>query len=134
MLVLLEQLMYILFMNAEQFSKLQDSLGVIWEYEKRWKDTTYVDYTLFIPENGIYYVVLYNKNLLFKRTVDVQITIDYYYDSYDPDPYNKPTENIFWSLLFYVVIPIVVIVLVIAIPIILVRRYKRKSPKEPIML
>ena len=119
-------------MNAGQFSKLQDSLGLIWEYEKRWKDTTYVDYTFFIPENGMYYIVLYNKNLIFKRTAEVQITINYYSEPFD-DVIDESGINYFWILLFYVVFPIVAIVLVIAIPIILIRRHKRKSSGDLII-
>jgi len=114
-------------MNAEQFSTLQDSLGLIWNYYIRWKDTTYVDYIFLIPENGIYYIILYNKNLLFKRTAEVEITIDYYYE---PVEIADSGINYFWVLLFYIVIPIVAIVLVIAVPIILIRRHKRKRLNE----
>ena len=121
-------------MDANQFSTLQDSLGVTWEYHIRWKDISYLDYTFLIQEDGAYYVVLYNKNLVYKRIVDFSINIDYYYDPIDPiDPINEPTENYLWNLLLFIVIPIVAIVLVVAVPIILIRRHKRKTPKEVIV-
>lgn len=122
-------------MNAEQFSKLQNSGGLTWEYHKRWKDITYLEYTFTIPEDGIYYVVLYNKNTFYKRTGEVQISIDYYYEPYEPDDsYDGNGINYFWNLLLFVVIPIVAIILVIIIPIILIRRHKKKIPKEVITI
>lgn len=122
-------------MDASQFSTLQSSGGLIWEYCVRWKDMTYLEYTFSIPTDGIYYVVLYNKDILFKRTVDFSIIIDYYYEPFDPfDPDFEPTKNILWELLLFVVIPIVAIVLVITIPIILIRRHKRKASKEDVVI
>lgn len=123
-------------MDANQFSILQDSLGTVWEYHMRWKDITYLDYTFIIQQDGAYYVVLYNKNLIYKRTVDFSINIDYYYEPYDPpyDPTNEPTENYLWNLLLFVVIPVVAIILVIAVPIILIKRHKKKTPKEVVII
>jgi len=123
-------------MDANQFSTLQNSGGLIWEYHMRWKDISYLDYIFLVQEDGAYYVVLYNKNLIFKRIVDFSVNIDYYYEPYDPpyDPTDEPTENIFWNLLLFIVIPIVAIVLVITIPIILIRRHKKKTPKEVVII
>jgi len=116
-------------MNEIQFNTLQDSGGLTWNYLKRWQDTIYLSgWSFDITENGYYYVVLYNKALLTGRTVYVDIDISYYSEPADGG------TNIFWNLLLFIVIPIVAIVLVIAIPIILIRRHKRKSPKEPIMI
>ena len=115
-------------MNAEQFSTLQNSGGLIWEYCMRWKDTTYLTYTFLVQEDGVYYVVLYNKNLLYERIVDMQITIDYYHEPIDPfDPYDETMENTFWKLLINIVIPIVAIVLVITVPIIIIKIYKKRT-------
>ena len=111
-------------MDAEGFSKFQDSLGIVFEYWKRWKDATYVDYIFSIPENGIYYVVLLNKNLLFSRTANVQITVDYYYEpSVEPDNY----------LLGLLVVFITVVIFGVAIALV-VRNYKRKNLREDIKL
>ena len=118
-------------MDASQFSTLQSSGGLIWEYCVRWKDTTYLEYTYLVQEDGVYYVVLYNKNILFGRTVDFSITIDYYYEPFDPfDPDDNPTETFLWNLLIFVVVPIVAIVLVITIPIVIIRKHKKRTPKE----
>ena len=115
-------------MNAEQFSTLQNSGGLVWEYCMRWKDTTYLTYTFLIQEDGVYYVVLYNKNLVYERIVDLQINIDYYYEPYDPPDLSDRylLERLFWwSLIIFVPIGIVVIVAVV-----LVKKHKRKAPKE----
>lgn len=118
-------------MNEKQFDVLTDSGGLTWNYIIRWKDMTYLEYTYAIPADGVYYVVLYNKDIFYGRTVDVQITIDYYYEPIDPyNPYEPSQIDYFWVLLFFVVIPIVAIVLVITVPIILIRRHKKKTPKE----
>ena len=45
-------------------------------------------------------------------------------------PYDNPIENIFWNIL----ITIVATILVIAIPIILIRKRKRKTPEEVIII
>lgn len=119
-------------MNAEQFSTLQDSGGLIWEYCMRWKDTTYLTYTFLIQEDGVYYVVLYNKNLVYERIVDLQINIDYYYEPYDPPNLSDRylLERLFWwSLIIFVPIGIVVIVAVV-----LIKKHKRKAPKEVIVI
>ena len=116
-------------MNQEQLDALIDSDGLTWEYIKRWKDMTYLEYTYVIQIDGVYHVVIYNKNLVYSRIVDYQITVNYYYEPYEP--YNKPAEeNIFWNWLIFVIIPIVAIILVITIPIIIVLKHKRKAPKE----
>ncbi len=122
-------------MDANQFSILQDSLGTVWEYHMRWKDITYLDYTFIIQQDGAYYVVLYNKNLIYKRIVDFSINIDYYYEPIDPvDPIDTPTENYLWNLLLFIVIPIVAIILVIVVPIIIIKRHKKKTPKEIVII
>ena len=121
-------------MDASQFSTLQSSGGLIWEYCVRWKDMTYLEYTYLVQEDGVYYVVLYNKDILFGRTVDFSITIDYYYEPYDPFDPDKPTKNILWELLLFVVIPIVAIILVITIPILLIKKHKKKTREENIII
>ena len=122
-------------MNEEQIDTLTDSGGLTWNYLKRWKDMTYLDYTYTIPADGMYSIVLYNKDIFYGRTVDFEIAIDYYYEPIDPfDPYDEPTENIFWNLLIFVIIPIVAIILVITVPIIIIRRHKKKTPKETIII
>lgn len=118
-------------MNAEQFSTLQDSGGLIWEYCMRWKDTTYLTYTFLIQEDGVYYVVLYNKNLIYERIVDLQINIDYY-EPYDPPDLSDRyfLERLFWwSLIILVPIGIVSIVAVVFI-----KKHKRKALKEVIVI
>jgi len=37
------------------------------------------EYTYTIPVDGTYYVIIYNKNLLYTRVVDVDIKINYYW-------------------------------------------------------
>jgi len=114
-------------MDANQFSTLQNSGGLIWEYHVRWKDVTYLDIRFIVQENNVYYVVLYNKNLIFKRTVDFSITIDYYYE---PDPYVEPTpENFFLGWLLFIIFPIIVIAVIVAV---VVRKRKRKITEEVI--
>ena len=120
-------------MNQEQLDVLIDSNGLTWNYIKRWKDITYLEYTYIIQIEGVYHVVIYNKNLLYSRIVDYQITVNYYYEPFDPFDPDEPTENTFWDLLIFVVIPIVAIILVITIPIIIIRKYKKRT-KEIVVI
>ena len=108
-------------MNQEQLDALIDSDGLTWNYIKRWKDMTYLEYTYVIQIDGVYHVVIYNKNLVYSRIVDYQITVNYYYEPYEP--YDPPDlsdryflERLFWlSLLIFVPIGIVSIVSVVII-------------------
>jgi len=114
-------------MNQEQLDTLIDSDGLTWEYIKRWKDMTYLEYTYVIQIDGVYHVVIYNKNLVYSRIVDYQITVNYYYE---PDePYETIDDSyIMRNVFLFVIIPIVVVGIVIIGYIIF-----KKSPKEPIV-
>lgn len=110
-------------MNGLHFEALQDSGGLIWNFLRRWQDIQWMaGWSIEITEDEYYYIVISNEAILTEKTVYVNIGVQRYSSG--------SSENIFWNLLFYVIIPIVGIILVIAIPIILVRRHKRKSPKE----
>ena len=67
-------------MEKYQFDLLVDSGGLIWDYIKRWQDITYLEYKYTIPYDDEYYVVIYNKNVLFGRTVEVNIRRIPYFD------------------------------------------------------
>jgi len=67
-------------MEKYQFDLLVDSGGLTWDYIKRWQDLTYLEYTYTIPYDDEYYVVIYNKNVLFGRTVEVDIKVIPYFD------------------------------------------------------
>ena len=108
-------------MTEEQYGVLKDSGGLTWNYLKRWKDMTYLDYTYTIPADGIYYVIVYNKDLFSERIVNIEITVDYL--SIIDDSY------IMRNVLFFIIIPIAIIGVVIIGYII----FKKKTPKEPII-
>ena len=112
-------------MNEEQLNILTDSGGLTWNYLKRWKDITYLEHIYTILTDGKYYVVLYNKDIFYGRTVDLQITIDYYvpYEPYDS------SNNILKNVFFFVIIPIA-IVIVIVIGIIILKLPRRTSKKK----
>ena len=69
-------------MTDVDYAILVSSGGLIWNYIKRWQDITYLEYTftLDIYADGLYYVVIYNKNVLFGRTVEVNIRRIPYFD------------------------------------------------------
>ena len=67
-------------MDEHQLDVLDVSGGLIWMYLKRWKDITHLEYTYTIPYDDEYYVVIYNKNVLFGRTVEVDIEVIPYFD------------------------------------------------------
>lgn len=121
-------------MNDEQYNIVVSSDGLIWNYFIRWKDITYIsgyDFDITIDDN--YYIVFYNKGILFSRTVQIDISITDVIIIDIPD-FPEPDKNIFWELLLFVAIPIVAIVLVITIPIILIRKHKKASQKEDIII
>ena len=65
-------------MNDEQYSILVSSGGLTWTYLMRWKDVTYLSGLTFdITTNNDYYIILYNKNVLFSRTIQVDVSIEY---------------------------------------------------------
>lgn len=65
-------------MNDEQYDEVKDSGGLIWNYFIRWKDITYLSGLTFdITIDDDYYIIFYNKNLLFSRTVKVNIFVEY---------------------------------------------------------
>jgi len=110
-------------MNGYQFEALQDSGGLIWNYLKRWQDTTYLyGWSFDITEDGDYYVVLYNKNILFGRTVYVDIGVRYY------SP--VASDNFFLGWLLFIILPVIAGVVIVAI---LVSRRKKKIPREVIV-
>ncbi len=111
-------------MNEEQFDTLQHSSGTIWTYIIRWEDVYWMtDRSIEIIENDYYYVVLYNKHTFSWRTVDVDISVRYY---------TPPVKSklIFGWLGF--IISAIIIGVIIVIPIVLIRKHKRKIPKEDI--
>lgn len=112
-------------MNKWQFEELQDS-GDIY-YKKKWNDITWMtNWVIDITEDGYYYVILVNEALLTIRTVYVDIDIRYY-------TLSDNSGNGFSDLLFFVIIPITIAVIVVAISIILVRKHKKKTPREVIV-
>lgn len=61
----------------------------------------------------------------------IYVFSDYFTIEIDPRDYDTAdTPNYFWNILVFIVIPIVAIILVITIPIIFIRRRKKKIPKE----
>ncbi len=69
-------------MDYVDYAVMVSSGGLIWDYIKRWQDITYLEYTftLDVYADGLYYVVIYNKNVLFGRTVEVNIRRIPYFD------------------------------------------------------
>jgi len=69
-------------MDYVDYADLVSSGGLIWHYIKRWQDITYLEYTftLDIYADGLYYVVIYNKNVFFGRTLEVNIRRIPYFD------------------------------------------------------
>ena len=62
-------------MNDEQWD---EAGGLVWEYLIRWKDIEYLSGLTFdITVDDDYYIVFYNKNLLFSRTIQVDVSIEY---------------------------------------------------------
>lgn len=112
-------------MNEEQIDNFEDSGGLNWYYLKRWKDITYLENVYTIPADGVYYVLVYNKNLFYTRTVNIRITIDYYFV--------PSSDNILENMFFFVIILIVAIGVVIIV-IITFKRPKEKIPKEVIIV
>ena len=120
-------------MNQEQLDTLIDSNGLTWDYIKRWKDMTYLEYTYVIQINGMYHVVIYNKNLVYSRIVDYQITVNYYdpYEPYEPDDPDETTDipkNVF----LFVIIPIAIIGVVVMGCTIF--KIFKKAPKEVVIV
>ena len=99
-------------MEKYQFDLLVDSGGLIWDYIKRWQDVLFLDYTYTIPYTDEYYVVIYNKNVLFGRTVEVELKIIYYV---------KPI------FIGFIIAGLAGLVVSIVLPIVLVKRSKRKK-------
>lgn len=111
-------------MNEYQFEELQDSWGLIWNYVKRWQDVVYVlGWSFEITEDGNYYVVVYNKDILRSRTVNVDLDVRYNY--YPP----VKEDNFFLGWLLFIILPAIAVVVIIAV---LIRKHKRKIPKEVI--
>lgn len=108
-------------MDENQYNLLKDS-GSIWGYYVEWDYTTYLDTTYIIRAGGVYYVVLYNEDMSYGRTVDLQITVDYY-----SNYFLIRIINVF----FFVIIPIAIAIIV---AVILVKKYKKKSQKDPIIV
>ncbi len=62
-------------MNDEQWD---EAGGLTWNYLIRWKDIEYLSGLTFdITVDNDYYIVFYNKNLLFSRTIQVDVSIEY---------------------------------------------------------
>lgn len=99
-------------MEKYQFDLLVDSGGLTWDYIKRWQDLTYLEYVYTIPVDDLYYVVIYNKNVLFGRTVVVDIEVILY------------VKPIFIGL---IIAGLAGLVVSIVLPIVLVKRKKKKK-------
>lgn len=99
-------------MNNDQFISTKSSGYTTWEYTMRWKDIWYLYREFDIVVSDVYYIVFYNKGLIYERYVEYDINV-------------VPSTNVF----FFVIIPIAVIGVVIIGYVI----FKKKSPKEPII-
>lgn len=111
-------------MNEIQFDTLEDSGGTVWTYLRRWRDVQYMyGWSIEITEDGYYYVVLYNKDLFSGRSVYVDIGVHYY------SPVKSDRFPLGWVLL---IILFIIIGAIIAVPIVLVKRHKRKTLNEDI--
>ncbi|KKK44083.1 hypothetical protein LCGC14_1261760 [marine sediment metagenome] len=65
-------------MNDDQYDILVNSGGLTWNYFIRWKDITYLSGLTFdITIDDHYFIIFYNKGLLFSRTVKVDISVEY---------------------------------------------------------
>ncbi len=107
-------------MNDRQFSRLQDT--GYFSSEKMWEDIAQISgWSIEITDDDYYYVVLYNDDILFSRTVVVDIEILYH------SPAKSNDNN--WNLLF-IILPAIAVVIVVLV---LVIRHKRKSSGEPII-
>ena len=105
-------------MEKYQFDLLVDSGGLIWDYIKRWQDVLFLDYTYTIPYTDEFYVVIYNKDVLFRRTVEGDVNVVLY------------VKPIFVVLL---VAGLIGLVLGIVLPIVLVKRHKREKGEAEII-
>lgn len=105
-------------MDENQYNASKDS-GSIRGYYVKWEYTTYLDTTYIIRTGGVYYVVLYNEDIVYERTVDLRITVDYY-------------TNINVSIFFFVVLPIAVIIVIIIG--IIIFKLPRRIPKKKVII
>lgn len=106
-------------MDENQYNALKDSDGSIWSYYVKWEYKTLLETTYTIRAEGVYYVVLYNEDILYGRTVNLRITVDHY-------------TNIDRNIFFFVVLPIAVIIIII-IGIIIFKLPRRISKKKVIV-
>ena len=108
-------------MDYVDYAVMVSSGGLIWDYIKRWQDITYLEYTftLDVYADGLYYVVIYNKNVLFGRTVEVELKIIYYV---------KPI------FIGFIIAGLAGLVLGIVLCIVLVKRHKRKKREAEIQV
>ena len=70
-------------MDYVDYADMVSSGGLTWRYIKRWQDITYLEYTFdfgTLYAQGLYYVVVYNKNVLFGRTVEIEVRRIPYFD------------------------------------------------------
>ena len=113
-------------MNDEQLDDLIDSGGLVWNYYKRWRDITQIheSYTI-TTEDGYFYLVLYNKDILYGRIVNVDISHHWASSVYKPDP----TLGIIVTIIGCLTAVIVMITIIL-----LIRRHKRKTLKEVITI
>ena len=106
-------------MDKTQYDLLVDSGGLTWDYIKRWQDITLLEQVYTIPYDDEYYVVIYNKNVLFGRTVEVELKIIYYI---------KPI------FIGFIIAGLAGLVLGIVLCIVLVKRHKRKKREAEIQV
>ena len=98
-----------------QYKESVDSGGMYWKHLKRWQDTTHVGYIFdfgdMFPE-GLVYIVVYNKDIFFGRTIDFDVKRIPYFDI---------------TPIIVLIIGISVVVAGIVLPILLKKRSKRKK-------
>ena len=100
-------------MDHVQYAELVSSDGLTWHYIKRWQDMTLLEYTytLTVYADGLFYVVIYNKNALFGRIVEVDIERIPYFDI-------RPIVALIIT---------VGVIVGLVVSIILVKKYKKKK-------
>ncbi len=67
-------------MDSSQYEHLKAFGGLSWLYLKRWKDISHLEYTYTVPYDDVFYVIVYNTNILYGRTVEVNIEVIPYFN------------------------------------------------------
>ena len=115
----------VLIMNSEQ---LDEFYGYSFSCEYSWQDIVYLyEWSFYVYEIEDYYIVLWNTALLTERSVYIDLSVDYYYQPYEP---SIPA----WLIPLSIILSIIIFGTIIFVLLILVRRHKRKTPKEVITI